>query len=125
MSKRIRTPEDVMAELDGDLFVIMFRDGIAKARLGLLPSGMDELVAWFEHFLPGRVWEKLAPSPRNGILVGGIGNMYAIYPMSADDIACYSAKWETGPDDMSVDPRWRAGIFDWGAAQKLPPYVDE
>lgn len=114
-----------MADLNGDLFVIMFRDGIAKARLGLPPSGMDELVSWFQQFLPGRAWEKLAPSPRTGVRVGGIGNVYAIYPMSADDIACYSARWEAGPDGMAVDPRWQAGIFDWEAARKLSPHVDE
>lgn len=111
MPQQVRTPRQVFDALGSGVFVVIFRDGLRMARLKLPPTGWDDLQAWFEQALPGRTWEKLAPPEETGITTGGIGNVYAVYPMSQDDMARYSERWEIGTDGKSADPRWHAVIY--------------
>lgn len=114
MPRLLLSIEDLSIARKSDIFYLAFSDLLYRIEGREFPEGYDIIVSWFIRNFGEKNFEQVYSVKINHeALDVGFGNIFAVLPMTNNEINNYSAAWELNDDGFSSDQRWQAYIFKY------------
>ena len=118
MPRLLSSIEDLSIVYKSDIFYLVFSDFLYKLEGKDFPEGYDIITSWLSQSLGAKEFEKVYSVRINHDALGaGFGNIFAVLPMSNNEIDIFSAEWEVDDGGTSIDKRWQAYIFKYKESQ--------